>query len=69
VMSGFAAAAEMQRSLPNVPILFFTMHTGPQFIAQARKAGVQGFVAKDRAGETLIAAVQAVMRNEMYFPE
>jgi two-component system, NarL family, response regulator DegU len=69
LLSGFATAAEIQRLLPKVPILFFTMHTGPQFVAQARKAGVQGFVAKDRAGDTLVAAVQAVMRNETYFPE
>jgi two-component system, NarL family, response regulator DegU len=67
VMSVFAAATDIQL-LPHVPILFFTMHTGPQFVAQARKAGVQGFVAKDRAGETLIAAARAVMRNETYFP-
>jgi len=68
VMTGFAAASEIQRLLPRVPILFFTMHTGPQFVAQARKAGVQGFVAKDRAGEALVAAAMAVMRNETYFP-
>jgi DNA-binding NarL/FixJ family response regulator len=68
VLSGFAAATELQRLLPHVPILFFTMHTGPQFVAQARKAGVQGFVAKDRAGEALVEAVQAVIRNETYFP-
>jgi DNA-binding NarL/FixJ family response regulator len=68
VLSGFAAATELQRLLPDVPILFFTMHTGEQFVAQARKAGVQGFVAKDRAGEDLVTAVKSVMRNEMYFP-
>jgi DNA-binding NarL/FixJ family response regulator len=68
VLSGFAAAAELQKLLPHVPILFFTMHTGPQFIAEARKAKVQGFVAKDRAGDTLIEAARALMRNETYFP-
>lgn len=68
ILSGFAAAAELQKLLPHVPILFFTMHTGPQFVAEARKAKVQGFVAKDRAGEALIEAARTVLRNEMYFP-
>ena len=68
ILSGFAAATELQKLLPHVPILFFTMHTGSQFIAEARKAKVQGFVAKDRAGETLIEAARTVLRNEMYFP-
>jgi DNA-binding NarL/FixJ family response regulator len=51
VLGGFAAAKEIQRLLPQIPILFFTMHLGEQFVSEARKAGVQGFVAKDRAGE------------------
>jgi DNA-binding NarL/FixJ family response regulator len=66
-MTGFTAAVEMQRMFPHVPILFFTMHSGSQFVAQARKAGVQGFVAKDRARESLIAAAQAAMRHETRF--
>jgi DNA-binding NarL/FixJ family response regulator len=67
VLGGFAAAKELQRLLPNTPILFFTMHSGEQFILEARRAGVQGFVAKDRAGEILVDAVNALLRNEKYF--
>jgi hypothetical protein len=29
---------------------------------------MQGFVAEDRAGETLVTAAKAVRRNETYFP-
>jgi DNA-binding NarL/FixJ family response regulator len=67
VLSGFAAAREIQRLLPGIPILFFTMHTGEQILLEARKAGVQGFVTKDRAGEVLVDAVKALLRNETYF--
>jgi DNA-binding NarL/FixJ family response regulator len=67
VLGGFAAVKEIQRVLPGTPILFFTMHTGEQFVLEARKAGVQGFVAKDRAGEVLVDAVKALLRNETYF--
>ena len=67
VLGGFGAAKEIQRLLPQIPILFFTMHVGEQFVSEARKAGVQGFVAKDRAGEDLIRAVEALLRKETFF--
>jgi DNA-binding NarL/FixJ family response regulator len=66
-LGGFAAAKEILRLLPGTPILFFTMHTGEQFLLEARKAGVRGFVSKDRAGEVLVDAVKALLRNETYF--
>jgi two-component system response regulator NreC len=67
VLGGFGAATEIHRLLPGIPILFFTMHTGDQIVLEARKAGVQGFVTKDRAGEVLVDAVNALLRNETYF--
>jgi DNA-binding NarL/FixJ family response regulator len=67
LLGGFGAAKEIQRSLPQVPILFFTMNVGEQFVSEARKAGVQGFVAKDRAGEDLIRAVEKLLRKETFF--
>ena len=69
VLGGFGAAKEIQRLLPQVPILFFTMHTGEQFMLEARKAGVQGFVAKDRAGDALVKAVETVLRKETFFSQ
>jgi DNA-binding NarL/FixJ family response regulator len=67
LLGGFGAAREIQRRLPKIPILFFTMHIGEQFVSEARKAGVQGFVAKDRAGNDLILAVEALLRKETFF--
>ena len=67
VLGGFGAAREIQRLLPQIPILFFTMHIGEQFVSEARRAGVQGFVAKDRAGEDLIRAVETLLRKQMFF--
>ena len=67
VLGGFAAAVEIKRLLPGVPILFFTMNNGSKFVEEAKKAGVQGFVAKEKAGQVLLAAVDALMRNEHFF--
>jgi DNA-binding NarL/FixJ family response regulator len=68
VLGGFAAAAEIKRLLPGTPILFFTMNDGAKFVEEAKKAGVQGFVAKDKAGTTLLEAIAALRRNEQFFP-
>jgi DNA-binding NarL/FixJ family response regulator len=67
LLGGFGAAKEIHRLLPQVPILFFTMNTGEQFVLEARKIGVQGFVAKDHAGEHLIRAVETLLRKETFF--
>jgi DNA-binding NarL/FixJ family response regulator len=67
VLGGFGAAKEIQRLLPEVRILFFSMHDSGQFVDEAKKAGVQGFVAKDRAGETLVMAVDALLRGQTFF--
>jgi two-component system, NarL family, response regulator DegU len=68
VLGGFAAAAEIKRLLPGIPILFFTMNDGSKFVEEAKKAGVQGFVAKEKAGQILLEAVDALVRNEQFFP-
>jgi DNA-binding NarL/FixJ family response regulator len=67
VLGGFAAAKEIQRLVPQVPILFFTMHGGEQFALEARRAGVQGFVTKDRAGEALVDAVKTLLNKGTFF--
>jgi DNA-binding NarL/FixJ family response regulator len=67
VLGGFAAAKEIQRLMPQVPVLFLTMHGGEQFASEARKAGVQGFVTKDRAGEALVEAVKTLLNKGTFF--
>jgi two-component system response regulator NreC len=69
VLGGFAAAKELQRLRPHIPILFLTMNAGEAFVSEARKAGVQGFVAKDRAGQVLIDAVKTLLNKGTFFPQ
>jgi DNA-binding NarL/FixJ family response regulator len=68
VLDGFGAAREIHELLSGVPILFFSMHSAKTLISEARRLGVRGFVSKDRAGETLVAAARALLQNETYFP-
>ena len=68
IMGGFTAAKELKKLLPQVPILFLTMHGGDSFVSEARRAGVQGFVTKDHVGEVLVEAVKALLNSETFFP-
>jgi DNA-binding NarL/FixJ family response regulator len=66
-LGGVEAAREIRVFLPDVRILFFTMHNLPQLFAIAKSVGAQGFVTKDQMAATLLAAVDALRRNETYF--
>jgi len=69
VMGGFAAAAELRRRLPDVPILFYSIHDGAYLVAEAKRLGVQGFVSKSRISDTLLEAIDAVaVRKTTFFP-
>jgi DNA-binding NarL/FixJ family response regulator len=69
VLSGIDAAEVIRTALPHVPILFLSMHQSRQIVAEAKRIGVQGYVRKSEAATTLLNAVDAVLRNEPFFPE
>lgn len=46
VMDGLAAAREICKVLPEIPILMCTMHSSPQMDLEARKAGARKVIAK-----------------------
>jgi DNA-binding NarL/FixJ family response regulator len=65
-MNGLEAAREIpQRG--HVPILLVSMFLNDQLAAEARKAGVQGTCPKEEV-RCVVQAVEAVLRNETYFP-
>lgn len=68
IVSGIDAAEMIRKTLPNVPILFLSMHQNRQIIAEAKRVGVQGYVKKSDAAATLLDAVDALLRNEPFFP-
>jgi DNA-binding NarL/FixJ family response regulator len=68
IVSGIDAAEMIRKTLPNVPILFLSMHQSRQIIAEAKRVGVQGYVKKSDAAGTLLDAVDALLRNEPFFP-
>jgi DNA-binding NarL/FixJ family response regulator len=69
VLDGIHSAKEIRAFLPEVPILFFSMHDGVYLVHEAKMAGVQGFVSKTDARATLLDAVDALVKKQTYFPE
>jgi DNA-binding NarL/FixJ family response regulator len=70
VMSGFEAAKELRRVLPDIPILFYSMHGSDQLIKELRRVGVKGFVSKSDISKALPEAVNAlVVQKATFFPE
>src|ERR1700731_3073082 len=69
VLDGIHSAKEIRAFLPEVPILFFSMHDGVYLVHEAKMAGVQGFVNKTDARATLLDAVDALVNKQTYFPE
>jgi CheY-like chemotaxis protein len=67
VLSGVEAAQQIRIFLPDVPILFFSMHNTPQLIAIAKAVGGQGFVTKDKTALVLFDAVDALLNKQTFF--
>jgi DNA-binding NarL/FixJ family response regulator len=68
VLNGLDAARVIRLTLPELPILLLTMHDGKHVIEDAKKIGIDGFVCKSEASATLLAAVDALLRNQPFFP-
>ena len=69
VLSGFDAARQIRKIVPEARILMFSMHESKQFLEEAKKLGVHGYLTKTRGNDVLLRAVDALMRNQMFYPE
>jgi DNA-binding NarL/FixJ family response regulator len=69
VMNGLQSAAEIARTIPHIPILLFSMFLSNQLIELARGVGVRGAVSKADVIRDLVQGVEALLRNETFFPQ
>jgi DNA-binding NarL/FixJ family response regulator len=68
ILNGLDAARMIKRFAPDIPILVLTVHKSRQLMQEAQKIGVQGYVTKAEASQTLLRAVDAVLQKRTYFP-
>ena len=66
-LNGLETARQMNKTVPSTKVVLLTMHAVDTFIAEALNAGVRGFVLKSDAVKDLVAAVDALGRNQTFF--
>lgn len=64
--SGLDVAKNLLRELPNLKIIFLTMHKSEEILAEAFESGAKGYVLKENAFEELIKAIHTVMEDKIY---
>ena len=61
VLDGFQAARKIKASLPETAIVILSSHADQRFIEEAKKIGARAYVAKTKAGEALVKAIEAAV--------
>ena len=65
ILNGIDAARELQKSSPTKTILL-TRHNEDQYVTEALRAGVKGYVLKNQAATDLVHAIREVCRGGIY---
>jgi DNA-binding NarL/FixJ family response regulator len=66
-LNGLAATRQLTQHDPNQKVIVLTITDTDQVIREALDAGAKGFVLKSDAARDLVAAVEALQRNRMFF--
>src|SRR3981081_3851818 len=64
VLNGFQAARQIRSSLPESAIVILSSNADKRFVEEAKKIGVRAYVAKTKAGEALVKAVEAAVMGQ-----
>jgi two-component system response regulator NreC len=65
-LNGLDAARELQKSPQRTRTILLTRHDEDQYVTEALRAGVRGYVLKNQAANDLVDAIQQVCRGEIY---
>ena len=66
VLNGIDAAREIHSFYPQARIILLTMYKETQFILEALRVGVKGYVLKTQAAADLVTAIRSIMTGETY---
>lgn len=64
VLNGFDAAREIKAILPGSAFVILSSHADRSFVEVAKKIGIRSYVAKSKAGEALVRAIEAAAVGE-----
>src|SRR5580700_4553241 len=66
ILNGIDAAREIRKHLPQVKLLFVTMHTSPTYLQAALEAGADGYAVKSSGRSEILTAVEKVLGGSRY---
>jgi DNA-binding NarL/FixJ family response regulator len=65
-LNGIEATWQIHESVPDTRVVILSMHSTPEYIFQALRAGALGYVLKQSAGSELVEAIRAVNVGRPY---
>lgn len=66
LLNGLDASQQVKKTSPNIKIIILTMHSEPNFVTQAFRVGVSGYVLKQSVGSELVQAIREVMKGRTF---
>jgi len=66
VLNGLDAATQIQRLSPSTRTILLTMYTEDQYVLEALRGGLRGYVVKTQAASDLVRAIREVLHNGVY---
>jgi len=66
LMNGIEAASEIRRASPQTRTILLTRHDEDQYVTEALRLGVKGYVLKNQAATDLVHAIHQVCRGGFY---
>jgi len=64
--SGIELTREIRDHLPGTPVMIISMHCKIDYIVQSIQAGATGYLLKESASDSLIKAIETVLRGEYF---
>jgi DNA-binding NarL/FixJ family response regulator len=65
-LSGIDAVKQVQDACVEAKVLMLSMHSGSEYVARALRAGANGYVVKESAGDEMVLAVRTVHAGERF---
>lgn len=66
LLNGIDATRQLKKALPDLKVIFVTMHADPAYLNEAFKAGASGYLLKRSAGSELIQAIHSVLGGNYF---
>ncbi len=66
-LNGLDATRQILRANPQIKVLILTLYDSDQVVQDVLSAGARGFLLKSDAARDLVAAVEALRRDKIYF--